>query len=341
MSQHITSKQVRILIVEDNHNDIDLLNHELKKSGFAPLLRIAQTKEEYEYELQQFKPEIILCDFSLPSFDGLTAFHIKQKIVPETPFIVVSGMIGEDKAIELVKEGVTDYVLKEKLSQVIPKISRALHEAAEVQERKNIFEKLTQSEVKYRTLFDMSPFPMWVFDVETFYFLDVNQAAIKHYGYSRDEFMSMTIKDIRPQEDVLKVEEIVRHTKKTGAFTRGIFTHIKKNGQHISVEIQSNLIDLDGKKVRIVLASDVSSRVRYIREIETKNKKLEEIAWIQSHLVRAPLARVMGLVNLLELSKDHAPEILEHILTSANELDAIIRDIVKKTSELDNTDNIQ
>jgi PAS domain S-box-containing protein len=337
MEYNDTQGKIKILLVEDNLNDCELLQRELKKGGLNFLLKVVQTEEAYEYELKNYTPEVILSDLSLPSFDGRSAFLIKESVAPDIPFIVVSGVTEDDKMIELIKNGVTDYVLKEKMYQVVPKIRRALKEAGELVEKRMVYERLKNSEEKYRTLFDMSPFPMWIFDVETFCFLNVNHAAVDQYGYTLEEFLSMTIRDIRPKDDVQKVEEMVKLTKKTGNFSRGVFTHIKKNGQHIHVDIQSNLIELDGRKVRIVLAVDISSRVKYIQEIEVRNKKLQEIAWIQSHIVRAPLARIMGLVKILEESASHGDEfdILDNIKRSAAELDAVIGDIVKKSEDLE------
>lgn len=192
---------------------------------------------------------------------------------------------------------------------------------------------LKESEEKYRSLFNFSPTPMWLFDVETFEFLNVNDAAIRHYGYSRSEFLNMTIMDIRPQEDTGLIADIVEQNKKTGDFVWGNYRHIKKNGELIHVEIKSNLIDFDGKMARLVLAADISDQVRYSQAIERQNRQLREIAWSQSHVVRAPLARLMGLVDLLlaENVKKEPNQLLPYIRSSADELDNIIREIVRKT----------
>jgi signal transduction histidine kinase len=96
---------------------------------------------------------------------------------------------------------------------------------------------------------------------------------------------------------------------------------------------------LDGVKARLVLATDISKRILYIQDIEEKNKRLKEIAWIQSHVVRAPLARIKGLIDLLKHLPDEEielPELLNNIIISADELDTIIHEIVKKTERLEN-----
>lgn len=578
---------IRILFIEDNPDDLELLTHELKRNGIRYTACIVQTKTDFERELISFNPQVILSDYSLPSFNGLSAFQIKQNILPDVPFIIVSGTIGDENAVALIRNGITDYVLKDNIYQVPLKIARALKEAGERKEKamtetllsrsreqlqkildqsldlictfdeagtflsasaasksvlgyepqelvgksawsiihpddlhrsmdtsgkvvngldatnfenryrtrdgkyvwlhwsakwdarekvsycvaRDVTEKkqaeallqnrekrfkallenstdglsifsedgllleispsgqkilnydsetlvgksfvdiiheedcvkvkeafryiidqpqlvkyieyrsllpdgsyrwielsfqnqlhepavgaiiahyrditerklsqliIHESEEKYRTLFDMSPFPMWVFDVETFRFLKVNNAAIRHYGYSREEFLSMSIKDIRPQNDIGKVERIVNRTKMTGSFSRGVFTHLRKNGQRICVDIQSNLIELEGRKARLVLAKDITVQMRYVKDIEEKNRRLNEIAWVQSHVVRAPLARIKGLIEFIKFmpaEELNLQEVLNNIMTSADELDKVIHEIVRKTEQLEN-----
>src|SRR5665213_2573356 len=133
---------LKILILEDNQSDADLLRRELKKSGLTFTSKVVQARETYENALQTFNPDIILSDYSLPAFDAVTAFHIKQDKFPHIPFIIVSGIIGEENAVELIKTGVTDYAPKDKLFTLMPKITRALKESEERKEKIIIDEKL-------------------------------------------------------------------------------------------------------------------------------------------------------------------------------------------------------
>ncbi|OFY87640.1 MAG: hypothetical protein A3F72_13380 [Bacteroidetes bacterium RIFCSPLOWO2_12_FULL_35_15] len=133
---------LKILILEDNPADVDLLIRELKKSKLSFTSEVVQTREAFQNAIQNFKPDLILSDYSLPSFDGLTAFHIKQEKIPEIPFIIISGTIGEENAVELIKIGVTDYALKGKLFTLNPKIIRALFETKEKKEKGIAVEKL-------------------------------------------------------------------------------------------------------------------------------------------------------------------------------------------------------
>lgn len=147
------NSNLKILILEDNPTDADLVICELKKSGLCFTTKITQTREEFEISLENFSPDIILSDYSLPSFDGVAAFHIKQRKHPHIPFIIVSGVIGEENAVELIKNGVTDYALKDKLFTLIPKITRALNDVEE-KNKKNISDKILK--LQHEKLFEIA-----------------------------------------------------------------------------------------------------------------------------------------------------------------------------------------
>jgi len=206
------NKSIKILILEDTLSDADLLMRELKKSELDFVFEIVQNRETFENALLHFNPDLILSDFSLPSFDGLKAFLIKQEISPDIPFIIVSGAIGEEKAVELIKNGITDYSQKDKLFTLNQKIIRALKEGDEKKEKKIADEK-----------------------------------------------------------------------------------------------------------------------------IKIQHQKLLEVAFLQSHQIRRPVADILGLISVFNLENPSDPEnieVLSRLQTTAEDLDSIVRDIVKKTSEI-------
>ncbi|MBL7718917.1 MAG: PAS domain S-box protein [Flavipsychrobacter sp.] len=198
---------------------------------------------------------------------------------------------------------------------------------------------LEESEQRYIDLFRLSPLPLWVYDEETLRFLAVNDAALSHYGYTRDEFAAMTIMDIRPEEERERVQALVNESVAQGSFVfRGVFTHRAKNGGLMTVEIRSNALQYKGRKARLILVNDITERANYISAIEQRNKKLEDITWMQSHVVRAPLATLMGFAHLLEdleVSEEEKNAINRNILQSARELDGVIREITRKAEEVD------
>lgn len=122
--------------------------------------------------------------------------------------------------------------------------------------RKRATEQLQQEKKKYSELFNFSPVPQWVFDLETTRFLDVNEAAVIHYGYSREEFLKMDIKQIRPKEDVAPLEHILQNKIKSGIVNKSHVRHQKKNGEIIYVLVEGNSLDFEGKQARLVMAID-------------------------------------------------------------------------------------
>ncbi len=117
-----------------------------KKGDLAFTLKTVVNKEQYTEALTDYCPDVILSDYSLPGFDGIAAFRIKQRVCPDVPFIIVSGTIGEENAVELIKNGVTDYSIKDKLFTVIPKIKRAIQEASERREKRETEQNLFNSQ---------------------------------------------------------------------------------------------------------------------------------------------------------------------------------------------------
>lgn len=194
---------------------------------------------------------------------------------------------------------------------------------------------LEESEKRYSDLFRLSPLPLWVYDCATLRFLAVNEAAVNQYGYSREEFLSMTIIDIRPKDEVPKLMDTIESNKGEGQFVfRGVFKHIKKGGEIVTVEIRSNDVMYRGMKAKVVLVNDITERMNYTSAIEKQNEKLQEIAHMQSHVVRAPLATMMGFVHLLEdvnVTDEEKQQINKNILHSATELDNVIKEISGKT----------
>jgi signal transduction histidine kinase len=145
----------------------------------------------------------------------------------------------------------------------------------------------------------------------------------------------MKISDIRPSEELSMLMEEVQETRAINPyFAVGVFKHQKKNGEIILVEVRANPITYKGRNARIVLANDITEKIKYIESIEIQNKNLSEIAWIQSHLVRAPLARIMGIIQMFEhdtkMSEPERQMFFEHIIASAHELDELIMEISQK-----------
>lgn len=186
---------IKILILEDVPLDVELMEAELKRDGIDFISCRVETEEEYREALNNFGPDVILADHSLPHFDGISAMNITQDISSQTPFIFVSGQMGEEFAVEMLKEGATDYVLKHNLSKLGHSVRRALSEAEEFREKKKAQEKLAKSEEKYKTLFDLSPDYVVVVDPDGVV-LDINQRLNEDISISKEECIGKDINEI-------------------------------------------------------------------------------------------------------------------------------------------------
>src|ERR1700758_412171 len=140
------SSPLRILSLEDDPTDAELVRDTLEVEGLACTLTRVETEPGFVAALQQGAFDLILADYTLPSFDGLSALRIARQQRPDLPFIFVSGTMGEEVAIESLKIGATDYVLKTRLSRLVPSVHRALREAEERVERKKAEEALGRGE---------------------------------------------------------------------------------------------------------------------------------------------------------------------------------------------------
>jgi PAS domain S-box-containing protein len=188
---------------------------------------------------------------------------------------LVTGTLGDERAIECIKAGVSDYVLKENLERLPVALRRALEEQKLRQARDQAEKELRESEEQYRLLFNANPHPMWVFDSVTLRFLMVNQAAIHHYGYPLKEFLSMTVKDIRPVEDLDRSLKSVDSHVDTGESYSELWRHKKKDGTIIDVEISSQPISFRHAQAQLVLALDVTVQRRVEAEIRQSKEKLQ------------------------------------------------------------------
>ncbi|HEX2833950.1 MAG TPA: ATP-binding protein [Thermoanaerobaculia bacterium] len=147
----------------------------------------------------------------------------------------------------------------------------------DVTEQRRADIQLHESEERYRSLFDSSPHPMWVYDVETLTFLAVNMAALRQYGYSSDEFLAMTLKDIRPPDEVPGLLRFIAENPENAIPEgQGIFRHRRKDGSEIDVEIASSAILFRGREAGLVLATDVTEKRRLQAEQESMSRQLEQ-----------------------------------------------------------------
>lgn len=326
-------RQLRVLLVEDNPGDALLVEEYLEEFVLRPELRVVDrfSKAEAVIKDEANHVDIILLDLSLPDISKDDLIEKIRLLVKRFPVIILTGYGDLDFAVKSLAIGVSDYLVKDTINALV------LYKSVIYSiERHRFIRSLRESEKRYMDLFELNPSPMWVFDAETLEFLDANQTAVDMYGYSKEEFLKMTLKDIRPPDDIPLMQQVVDETLEGKHDLKGssTFRHQKKDGSVISVEIRNNVIEYNNKKAIVAIAIDVTEKLSHLTAIEEQNTRLKEIAWTQSHIVRAPVARLMGIIDLMkngDLDMAEKEQMLDFILTSAEELDQVIRDIIDKS----------
>jgi len=262
---------IHLLLIEDNPGDALLVEEYISEAFESAKLTHSETFRDAELRLQENADSfaIILLDLSLPDRDGIELVQEVLDLAGTIPVIVLTGYSNLEFSIESLSKGISDYLLKDDLSSTL------LHKSIIYSIERNAYsEKLKKSETNYRHLFEFSPEPMWVYDLKTLKFLDVNKAAAEHYGYNKDEFLEMTIRDIRPAEEIEELEnslvEIRSNPDKSGF---GIYRHQKKDGEIIQVEVEGSSIEYKDRVARLVLADDITEKLKE----EQRLKQLESV----------------------------------------------------------------
>ncbi len=255
------SAPLHAMLIENSVADAELNIHELERAGFQCKPQIIATREEFLEQLGRFPFDIVLADYRLPGWTGMDAFSAMRQAGRDVPFILVTGILGEEVAVECIKQGVTDYVLKENLARLPLVVARALEERALRDARNLMVQALRQSEANSLFLFAHNPLPMWVFENETLQFLHVNDAALRHYGYDRMEFLQMSASDLHPAEEVPKLLAAIQNGTPE-ALHAGQWRHRKKDGSVIDVEMFLDRMEYSGHAAALVVAQDITERKR-------------------------------------------------------------------------------
>jgi len=240
---------LRILIVEDLASDAELMTYELQRAKLPFTSRRVENDVEFLREIDQFHPDLILSDYHLPHFNGLAALALVQEKCPEVPFIFVSGAIGEDVAIDSLKRGATDYVLKDRLSRLAPAVKRALREAAERRERHQAEEALRESEQQYRLL--VKSLPAVVYRGYCDCAVDFFDEKVKELtGYTKQDFDCRRLKwiDLVVSEDLSQFREVFLSGLRTSKSFMREYRIKKKDGGILWIQDRGQIIcNVDGR----------------------------------------------------------------------------------------------
>jgi len=249
---------LRILNLEDNESDAEL--NEAMLSARWPECHLARVdnRDDYLTALEESDLDLILSDYTMPGFDGRQALALARGKRPDVPFLFVSGTIGEDTAIEALKNGATDYVLKHRLMRLIPAVDRALTEARERAERQRAEEAMRESEHKYRELFESLSDAAFLVDEHTGKIIDTNRYAEVLLGCGRGEILG------RKQSQFLALDPASAGETPDGPAARRASAvrceMFRADGAGFPVEVRETRLMLYDRALRLRLCHELSER---------------------------------------------------------------------------------
>ena len=225
-----------ILIVEDNPGDLFLLEETLGLTRL-PIEHIYRARSAAEAidVLSANRVSVVLLDLSLPDSSGFNSFVNINEYASTIPIIVLTGLADMEMALETMANGAQDYLIKSEFDERL--LSKSIQYSIE---RNRIRESLRESNESYRNLFFNNPLPIFIWNPDNYEILELNDVAHEQYGYTRQELLQMTVLELRDETDFDKIKEFAREFKQTGVVRKsGIWTHRKKNGEAMILDIRS------------------------------------------------------------------------------------------------------
>jgi two-component system, cell cycle sensor histidine kinase and response regulator CckA len=245
---------IKVLALEQIPETSGLVLCSLANAGMNIECDHAHNAIEFKEQALRKAYDLVICDACLPGCNALEALRWFRSIERETPFVYFSGARWDENAALYLREGATDYVLESNLSRLPDSVRRALEERQLRKERGRLQQELRAAQDRTRMLFENHPQPMWLLDRNTAEFLDINDAAVRTYGYSRDEFLKRRLADLEIQEESTSIGS--QGHPKWARRREGI--HRKKDGTLISVRIWNHEVDFRGRRAWLGVAQEVN-----------------------------------------------------------------------------------
>jgi diguanylate cyclase (GGDEF)-like protein/PAS domain S-box-containing protein len=271
---------IKVLLVEDHPEDAEMLLREMRRRGLSVDGRRVDTCKEYETALALFEPDLILSDYTLPGFDGTDALRIARSTRPDTPFIFVSGTIGEERAIHALKQGAVDYVLKDNRARLVPAIERALREAKERDVARWAQRELEESEERFRFAMQFSsigtalvaPDGQW---------LGTNPALCDIVGYSEAELLATDVQSVTYPDD--RDADAVELRQMLDRSIETYQTHkrfVRKDGRVVWTQLSGSLVWMQSGEPHyfIYQVQDITDRVNAERALRDSEERFRSIA---------------------------------------------------------------
>jgi PAS domain S-box-containing protein len=277
---------LNILILEDSPSDAKLIERELREAKLSFTSKRVDDREDFINELLSSPPDLILSDYSMPLFDGMTALRLLKQYRPEIPFIVVTGAINEETAVACIKAGAEDYVLKSHLGRLGPAVQSAIQKKQAMQEKLKAEDALLESERRYRRLFESAQEGILLLDVETGTLSDANPFSLNLIGAAKNDVLGKNLLDAGFVADPLLFQQIQNQLRIGERANFEGLTLSSKDGRTIDIEMICNRYLMDNKSVIQCNIRDVTQRKRTEEE---KDK-------IQAQLFQSQKMEAIGAV---------------------------------------------
>ena len=285
----MSAPTIRVLLTEDVAADAELEVRELKRAGLRFTHRVVDREDSFEQALREYSPDVILSDFSMPGFDGMAALGLARELAPDTPFVFVSGTIGEEYAIRALKNGATDYVLKNNLVRLPAAVERALADSRARREKRRAEAELEIARERLTSIFASLPDMLWSVDAQTGRIVYLSPAAQALFGRSADEFLY----DEKLRLEVVHPEDRPKVRAAWGALKKGAPLEIEYRALHPDGRVRwinnrgRRVLDARGAPERIDgLARDVTEQVESRSRIERLSRIRELLGELNAAIVR-------------------------------------------------------
>ena len=316
-------KRLKILIVEDVETDAELIRMELEDSGMNFTMDRVEKKKALTDFLQKSIPDIIISDYSLPGFNALEALIIKAQFNSEIPFILVTGNQTEEIAVECIKKGADDYILKSSLTRLPSAIKNAIQKKQAQLASQQAIEQIKAREEKYRNLFENSLVGMFRADIKKCQLIEANEKAKEILGVASVE--GLPLDNLRFGKESEALNRLLCEKKKIENFEAEIQ---RPNGTSAWISLSARLFEEEGI-IEGVIHDITQSKNSYI-ELEKVNYELDRFTYHASHDLRSPLRSLEGLIKAAR-EQDGLEEIRTCLLMmekSTVKLDNLINDLL-------------
>ncbi|NVN92943.1 MAG: response regulator [Desulfuromonadales bacterium] len=299
----MAKKALKILSIEDSRADFLLIERHLRQQGLQAECSRVDSLDGLSQILIGCTWDLVLSDYNVPGLEFLSSFSYIQSQCPELPIILVSGSIGEEHAVELLKLGVVDFILKDNLTRLVPAIERSQRELLDKQARKAAEESMRESEYRFRSIFNNSPIAIGIGRRNDGTLVEVNDAWLELFGFSREEVIGKTTEGLNQYVNAEDRKELIKNINEYGHIVNRVLQLRRKNGDLMFVQYSAEIIKLGEELFLQAMLTDITER-RNLEAQLRQAQKMEDIGTLAggiAHDFNNILTGIVGYSTLLQM----------------------------------------